>query len=169
MLMWRGFVRRNFISHHRWNGRESTNQLQQHISHIETLYFLFHRLLVDNITIYPGFYPVLAILNISHSSLPTRRAFLCFFVLPDALKTMTCRVSSQREADLSWLTNSFLWKTLQGSQNLYHFSSDIISWLTFLPLYFTPIHWGSKLGYILFGSDFPNAMVTIGPTTLSEK
>ncbi len=31
----RGFVRRNVIGHHVWNGRESTNQLRQHISHIE--------------------------------------------------------------------------------------------------------------------------------------
>ncbi len=31
----RGFVRRNVIGHHGWNGRESTNQLRQHISHME--------------------------------------------------------------------------------------------------------------------------------------
>ncbi len=30
-----GFVRRNGIGHHGWNGRESTNQLRQHISHME--------------------------------------------------------------------------------------------------------------------------------------
>ncbi len=35
MLMWRRFVRRNFIGHHRWNGWESTNQLWQHISHMK--------------------------------------------------------------------------------------------------------------------------------------
>ncbi len=33
--MLRGFVRCNFIDHHGWNGRESTNQLQQHISHMK--------------------------------------------------------------------------------------------------------------------------------------
>ncbi len=32
MLMWWGFVRHNFIGHHRWNGWELTNQLRQHIS-----------------------------------------------------------------------------------------------------------------------------------------
>ncbi len=46
MLMQRRFVKCNFIDHHRWNGRESTNQLWQHISYIKTLYFLFHRLLI---------------------------------------------------------------------------------------------------------------------------
>ncbi len=70
MLVRRGFVRRNFIGHHGWNGRESTNQLQQHISHIATLYFLFHHILVHNLTICPGFCPVMVILNISPSSLP---------------------------------------------------------------------------------------------------
>ncbi len=81
-----GFVRRNFIGHHGWNGRESTNQLQQHISHIETLYFLFYRLLVHNLTIYPGFYPVLVILNISPTSPQTGRAFLCFSHPPGCAK-----------------------------------------------------------------------------------
>ncbi len=41
-LLLLGFVRRNFIGHHRWNGRESTNQLRQHISHKEYAHvFLF--------------------------------------------------------------------------------------------------------------------------------
>ncbi len=34
-LVLRGFVRRNFIGHHGWNGQESTNQLRQHISDME--------------------------------------------------------------------------------------------------------------------------------------
>ncbi len=58
----RGFVRRNFIGHHGWNGRESTNQLRQHISHIATLHFLFHRL------------PY----TISPTSLQPGMTFLCF-------------------------------------------------------------------------------------------
>ncbi len=31
----RGFVRHNVIGHHEWNSQESTNQLQQRISHME--------------------------------------------------------------------------------------------------------------------------------------
>ncbi len=34
-LVLHGFVRCNFIGHHGWNGRESTNQLWQHISDME--------------------------------------------------------------------------------------------------------------------------------------
>ncbi len=35
LILLRGFVRCNFIGFHRWNGRESTNQLRQHISDME--------------------------------------------------------------------------------------------------------------------------------------
>ncbi len=49
MLMRRRFVRCNFIGHHGWNGRESANQLWQHISHIKTLYFLSHQPLMHNL------------------------------------------------------------------------------------------------------------------------
>ncbi len=75
LLIQCGFVRRNFIGHRRWNGRESTNQLRQHISHIATLYFMFHLL---PYTISPGYCPDLVILNISPASLPNGTAFLCF-------------------------------------------------------------------------------------------
>ncbi len=34
----RGFVRCNVIGHHGWNGRESTNQLRQHIIHMESVH-----------------------------------------------------------------------------------------------------------------------------------
>ncbi len=69
MLMRCRFVRCNFIGHNGRNGRESTNQLQQHIRHIETLYFLFHWLLIhDKIyrdAISPSVYTVLDILKMS--------------------------------------------------------------------------------------------------------
>ncbi len=39
MLMWHGFVRRNFIGHNGWS--ESTNQLRQHISHKKPCMFRF--------------------------------------------------------------------------------------------------------------------------------
>ncbi len=47
MLMWHRFVRRNFIGHHGWNDWESTNQLRQHINHIKTLSFIFHRPIIQ--------------------------------------------------------------------------------------------------------------------------
>ncbi len=37
-VMLRGFVRRNIIGHHGCNGRESTNQVWQHISHRKRSY-----------------------------------------------------------------------------------------------------------------------------------
>ncbi len=48
LIIRRGFVRCNFIGHQGWNGRESTNQIRQYISHIDTLYILFHCLLIHN-------------------------------------------------------------------------------------------------------------------------
>ncbi len=35
MRILRRFVKRTVIGYHEWNGRESTNQLRQHISHME--------------------------------------------------------------------------------------------------------------------------------------
>ncbi len=75
MLMQRGFVRRNFIGHHRWNGRESTNQLRQHISHANSCISCF---IGYSYTISPDYYLVLVILNISPAYLPFGMVFLCF-------------------------------------------------------------------------------------------
>ncbi len=88
MLMRRRFVRSNFIGHDWWNGRELTNQLRQHISHIETLYFWFHQLLLHNFSqLSPGFNHFK---HFSHLSCD-RDGIFVFHVLPDvpgALRTM---------------------------------------------------------------------------------
>ncbi len=93
MLMRRGFVRCNFIGYHGWNGQGSTNQLWQHISHVEHLYFLFHRLLVHNFSqLWPG---LGHFKYFSHLS-PARDCIFVFLVLPEALRTMnyTCDAKS---------------------------------------------------------------------------
>ncbi len=78
MLMWHRFVRCNFIGHDGWNGQESTNQLRQHISHVNSCISCF----IDySYTISHGYYSVLVILNISLASLP-------IWILPDVLRTM---------------------------------------------------------------------------------
>ncbi len=80
MLMHNRFVRCHFISHHGQNSRESSNQLRQHISHINLCFSCF--IIWSKVALYwytdnPSFLQIFCIFNIIPASLPTRTAFLC--------------------------------------------------------------------------------------------
>ncbi len=127
-LIRRRFVRRNFIGHHGWNGRESTNQLRQHISHIITLYFLFHQL---PYTISPGYYPVLVVLNSSPVSFPPETAFLCFSRPPGCTKdheaTNSFRNHYDNFSDYSIIKVNLEFKYLLGIKDVNQYSFTHLS------------------------------------------
>ncbi len=116
MLTWCRFVRRNFIGHHGWNGRESTNQLRWDISHIKPLYLLFyylmqiHALLLNDVPKIELYYPVLKFPSISPPLPHTWKKNYEFYT--DAFEEMLaliCKCRSSKKIYIFDCVRHYIW------------------------------------------------------------